>query len=136
MSQDLEQLRLLSIFHYVLGGMVALFACLPLIHFFLGLAFASGWLEGGESAPRLVGCGLMAVAACFILAGWTLAICLLFAGSFLAKRRHYTFCQVVAAVSCIFMPLGTVLGVFTLVVLTRASVRALFSPAQGSTAPP
>jgi hypothetical protein len=31
-----------------------------------------------------------------------------------------------AAVSCIFWPFGTVLGVFTLVVLTKASVRQMF----------
>jgi hypothetical protein len=31
-----------------------------------------------------------------------------------------------AAVACIFVPFGTVLGVLTIIVLTRPSVRALF----------
>jgi len=32
----------------------------------------------------------------------------------------------VAAVECIFMPFGTVLGVFTIIVLNRPSIKALF----------
>ena len=36
MNQDSEHLKLLSIFHYVVGGMAALFACIPFIHFFMG----------------------------------------------------------------------------------------------------
>lgn len=31
-GKDLEHLRLLSIFHYVVGGLIALFACFPIIH--------------------------------------------------------------------------------------------------------
>ena len=48
------------------------------------------------------------------------------AGRNLARRRRYLFCQVVAGVGCMFMPFGTVLGVFTLVVLSRPAVRNLF----------
>jgi hypothetical protein len=46
---------------------------------------------------------------------------------------HYIFCLVIAAVECIFMPFGTVLGVFTIIVLQRPTVKAMFrgqSPAQ------
>jgi hypothetical protein len=50
------------------------------------------------------------------------------AGRFLARRRHHTFCMVIAAVACTFMPLGTVLGVFSLIVLSRESVRESFAP--------
>jgi hypothetical protein len=31
-STDEQHLQLLAIFHYVVGGMTALFACMPLIH--------------------------------------------------------------------------------------------------------
>ncbi len=37
MDQDLEHLRLLSIFHYVVGGIAGLFACFPCIHLVLGI---------------------------------------------------------------------------------------------------
>jgi len=37
MNQDEEHPRLLAIFHYVCAGMVALFACFPIIHLVLGI---------------------------------------------------------------------------------------------------
>ena len=51
------------------------------------------------------------------------------AGWWLAKRKHYWFCFVVACLACAFSPLGTVLGVFTIIVLLRPSVKALFEGA-------
>jgi hypothetical protein len=47
-------------------------------------------------------------------------------GRFLAHRKYYMFCIVMAAVECLFMPFGTVLAVFTLVVLLRESVKRMF----------
>jgi hypothetical protein len=129
MDQDAEHLRLLSIFHYVVGGMTALFACFPCIHLAVGIALVSGALNPGrghEQPPAFVGWLLIAVAALLILVGWSIALAILLAGRFLARRAHYLFCFVVAAVECIFMPCGTVLGVFTIIVLNRPSVRSLF----------
>ena len=36
-------------------------------------------------------------------------------------------CMTVAGIQCILMPFGTILGVFTIIVLTRGSVKELFS---------
>ncbi len=126
MNQDLEQLNLLSIFHYVVGVLTAIFACFPLIHFTIGLLMASGRLQGREPALHVIGVALMAIAALFILSGWALAVAQVIAGRALARRRHYTFCLVVAAGECLLMPFGTILGVFTIVVLMRESVKRLF----------
>ena len=38
-------------------------------------------------------------------------------------------CLVVGALECMMMPFGTVLGVFTLIALTKPSVKALFADA-------
>lgn len=129
MSQDEEHLRLLSIFHYVVGGITALFACFPCIHLALGIALISGAFPVPPSQhgpPPFVGWFFVLVASMFILAGWGLAAAILVAGRFLAQRTHYLYCFVVAAIECIFMPFGTVLGVFTIIVLSRPSVKALF----------
>ena len=48
------------------------------------------------------------------------------AGFSLLKRRSRVFGIVVAGFNCLNIPLGTVLGVFTIVVLTRTSVRQRF----------
>jgi hypothetical protein len=127
MNQDLEHLRLLSIFHYVVAGLVALFACIPFLHLFMGFAMIHHWGDWGPSPPPMfVGWMLIAFAAFFISCGWALAICIALSGKFLAERRHHTYCIVIAALSCLFAPFGTVLGVFTLLVLLRDSVKRLF----------
>jgi hypothetical protein len=129
-NQDEAHLQLLSIFHYVVGGMAALVACFPFIHVIIGIAMLTGLLDDsakGEEAPAFLGWIFIGVGTFVILAGWTLAICLIAAGRSLAKRRRYVFCTVVAGISCLFMPFGTVLGIFTLLVLTRPSVKALFT---------
>jgi hypothetical protein len=49
------------------------------------------------------------------------------AGRSLARRKRYLFCLIVAGTMCVMCnPLGTVLGVFTIVVLLRPSVKELF----------
>jgi hypothetical protein len=137
MNQDLEHLRLLSIFHYVVAGLTALFACFPVFHLIFGLVMllAPGALENGQhghggdiAVMRFVGCILTVIATLLILSGWGLAVCILLAGRFLSGHRHYMFCLVIAALLCMITPFGTVLGVFTIVVLVRPSVKLLFEP--------
>jgi hypothetical protein len=125
-NQDREHLKLLSIFHYVAAGMLALMACIPFIHFFIGLAIATGAIEDSDPEARTIGFVFMALALGFILLGWTLAALMAFAGRSLAQRKRYTFCLIMGGVECLFMPVGTVLGVFTIIVLVRDSVKELF----------
>jgi hypothetical protein len=127
MNQDEQQLQLLSTFHYVCAGVVALFACIPFIHLIIGLMLVTqSFGHGKEQPPAFVGWLFVGIAAVVILLGWTLAALLAWAGRCLARRVRYTFCCVVAGVACMFMPLGTVLGVFTILVLMRPSVKTLF----------
>jgi hypothetical protein len=124
MNQDEQYIKLLSVFHYVVGGLAAFFACIPLIHLTIGIAILVGAID---DAPAFIGVLLVAVATVIISLGWTLAVCIIIAGRCLAKRKHYMFCLVMAAIACIFMPFGTVLGVFTIIVLMRPSVKELFA---------
>jgi len=123
MDQDAQYLKLLAVFHYIVGGLAALCSCIFFIHFGIGVAILTGAID---DAPAFVGLMFVGMATIAITLGWTLAICLIIAGCNLAKRRHYMFCLVMAAIACIFMPFGTVLGVFTIIVLTRPSVKELF----------
>jgi hypothetical protein len=129
-NQDEQYLQILSIFHYVIGGLTALFACFPIFHLAIGLGMLTGGfgpLPPDERFPvQLFGLMFVIFPAMIILMGWALAGAIVTAGYFLSKRRKYTFCLVVAGVECIFIPFGTVLGVFTIVVLVRPSVKALF----------
>ncbi len=47
-------------------------------------------------------------------------------GLFLWQRRHRVYSIVTAGLDCLQIPFGTALGVFTLLVLSRDSVRQLY----------
>ncbi len=85
-----------------------------------------GAFDGPEAPPPFLGWFFIIIPGVFILAGWTLAGLIITAGRKLRRRTSHTFCLVVAGVECMFMPFGTVLGVFTIVVLMRDSVKELF----------
>jgi hypothetical protein len=132
MNQDLEHLRLLSIFHYVVAAMVALFSLFPVIHLVLGIAMLTGQFPetpGKEEPFGFMGWFFVLFASIWIVCGLTFAVCLFLAGRYLSQRRRYLFCLIVAGLACTFMPFGTVLGVFTILVLVRPSVKELFGAA-------
>lgn len=66
-------------------------------------------------------------AVVFITLGLVFAAFVFTAGRFLARHRRYSFCLTMAGAECIFVPFGTVLGVFTIIVLMRESVKQLFA---------
>jgi hypothetical protein len=115
----------------VVCGLAAFFACIPIIHLVIGLFFILAPQKlgpGSNQPPAFIGWFFLAFASVFILLGWTFAVLVLIVARFIARRKHYTFCFVMACVECLFMPFGTVLGVFTILVLNRASVKGLFTP--------
>ena len=136
-DKDVEQLKLLATFHYVLAAVGALFACLPLLHVGLGLMMVThpDFMSKGHNdspPPAWFGYIFVIMGGFFVLFGWTAAICTFVSGRYLSQRRRKTFSFVVAAVLCIFMPFGTILGIFTLIILSRDSVQQLYSEANAS----
>ena len=132
MNQDKEHLRLLAIFHYIVAGLAALFSFFPLLYTTIGAIFIfvarHGTAKPGEELPPgLLGWIFAGLGSFLFLLGITMAICILIAGRCLSRRRRYSFALVMACIECLFLPFGTILGVFTIIVLSRESVRALFS---------
>lgn len=130
-SSDEEQLRLLSIFHYIVAGLIALFACLPILHIGMGALMLINPQFGNQSShgqppPAFVGYLFIGLGAFFFLMGWAVAICTHLSGRYLARQKRRLFSFVIAALLCTFVPFGTVLGVFTLIVLSRESVQRLY----------
>lgn len=137
-SDDEQHLRLLAIFHYVDSGLTALFACFPLIHVAMGLAMIF-WPDSmggkpGEQPPQFIGWLFTCMGAGMFFVGLSLAMCVALAGRFIARRKRYWFIFVTACIECVFFPFGTVLGVFTILVLSRESVKSLFGRTPASTA--
>jgi len=129
MDEDLQYVKLLSIFHYIVGGLAALFSVFPVIYVVIGIlavCLPGSFESEGEAMPLVIGWVFIIIGTVFVVLGWAFAFCVLLAGRYLARRVHYLFCMVMGAIECIFMPFGTVLGVFTIVVLARPSVKTMF----------
>ncbi|HIE5094630.1 TPA: hypothetical protein ACXNC8_000634 [Stenotrophomonas maltophilia] len=131
--QDADHLRTLSIAHYVVGGLIALFSLIFILHIVLGIAALTGNLpmkSGGQpSSPaeqRLFGWMFTIIGCAIVFGGVTLGAFVAYAGRCLARRRRHLLCLIVAGLACLFAPVGTVLGVFSLVTLLRPQVKAAF----------
>lgn len=128
-TKDEEALKLLSTFHYVLGGIIGLIACIPFIHVIIGLVFVfapENTQVSGDMPPEAFGWMFVAIGSFCILMGWTFAILVILAGRKLARRKGRMYCLIVGGLLCAFFPFGTALGVFSLMVLLRDSVRVMF----------
>ncbi len=143
-NADRDHLRLLSVFHYVVAAMSALVGSLFIMHIVMGIAILQGIFPPpgannnrgfdpfGVNDPRIFGTFAIVAGSCAVAFGWTMAVLLFIAGRELAAHRGWTYCMVVAALACLFSPFGTILGVFTIVVLCRQGVRELFAATRGA----
>ena len=129
---DGEQLKLLAIFYYVIGGMTILMSCFALFYVMFGLVI---WLGPESTAkgknPREFGAVIAAIGGTVLLLGWTLGLLTVFAGRSVQLRKRRLLTLIVAGLQCPFFPYGTILGVFTFIVLLRGSVRELYEPLSG-----
>src|ERR1700681_3775316 len=107
-SEDEQHLRLLSIFHYVVGALAALFALFPLIHLTVGwfLIHAPPPAAQQHDGPPLAMIGWLFVlfGAVFFLAGESIAACIVAAGWFIRSRTRYWFVFVMACLQCALFP--------------------------------
>ena len=131
MSSLQEQLRILSIFHYVVGGLYAFFGSFGLIYVATGLFFtfapAAAMSPHAQPAPpAFFGLFFVFFGAIFVLIGWTLGVLTVLSGRNIGQRKKRMFSVVMGCINCIFIPFGTVLGVFDIILLTRDDVRALY----------
>jgi len=128
--KDVEHLRQLAIFHFVGAGLAVLgIGFLGLHYMIFSTIFADPKVfanaRGGPPPEQLLVFFRVfyAVGALwFILSG----VGNVLSGLYLRQRRNKTFSMVVAGFNCLYVPLGTILGVFTFIVLSRDSVSELY----------
>lgn len=127
-KQDAEHLRILMILHYVVAALAFVGLGFMAIHFLLFNSLMAN-LKGQAPPPPefFMIFGLVyAFASGFMLIGGILN---LVSASNLRKRHNRTLSLIVAGLNCLQIPFGTALGVFTIIVLTRDSVREVYEHA-------
>lgn len=144
---DDEHLRLLAIFHYISGGITIAFA--SMFGFMMGMmALMQSFLpaRAAGSCGKEYDCpgptvapvpeflpwiflGIFGAIFALMLAYGILEIV---AGRFIARRVHRVFSLVVSIPGALFIPYGTILTIFTLVVLERGSVKELYREADAA----
>ncbi len=126
-DEDIKNLNLLSTFHYIVGAIMALFSCMHVIGIY---AVASGKFfpdVKGVTPPPFFRWIFIVMGTVIVVFSLTITVCVVISGKKLRKRRSRIFCMVIAGIECTFTPLGTVLGVFTIIVLTKDSVKEIFA---------
>jgi hypothetical protein len=134
--QDREHLKLLAIFHFVVAGFAFLGIGFVFLHYALFHSFLSDpeiWKaaqKGANPPPRELFAKFADILIWFyVFFGAVLVtggILNLLSGLFLLRRKHRIFSIVIAAFDCLQVPFGTILGVFTIIVLSRDSVQKLY----------
>jgi hypothetical protein len=137
---DREHLRLLGIFHFVSAGLAFCGLLFIAGHYALFHMFFSDpkmWANAsqgqGPSPAQFFGILRWFYA---VMGLWFLAsgVVNLLSGFYLRACRRRIFSMVVAGMNCLYMPLGTLLGVFTFIVLARDSVTKLYDAVAGQQA--
>jgi hypothetical protein len=135
---DLEQLRVLSVLYFVYGGLAALL-CLGGLMMVAGgivtgtVGVATAAAAQGQSdwpwsllGPAIGGTFMLFVGGSCVVIGGGLAAARILTGLALRRHRQRTLCLVVAVVTAVSLPLGSLLGIATLLVLLRPGVENLF----------
>jgi len=120
--QDADHLNILSILYLVFGilmfvGAAAVALYISMIGFMMSIGSGQTGMPGG----LFIVFGLFAGGLVAAIGGL-----LIYASKCLRTHRDMTWVMVAAALCCLHMPLGTLLGIFTFIVLSRPSVKALF----------
>ena len=127
MNNDDQHLQYLFIGYLISGVFLGLLALFPVIHLVFGFSMVLGLFEGtGDAPPPAFGLMFIAIGGFLILMFLTWSILNFVTAFSLKSRKRYVLCLVTAGLNCTSMPFGTILGVFTFIVLFRDSVKPLF----------
>ena len=128
---DADHLRLLAIFHFIVAGLAIVGLGFLFLHYTVMhtvMANPDIWKnqKGAVPPPEQ----LLAIFKWFYLFFGTLLVAggvgNLLSGWFIREKRNRVFSLIVAGINCVQFPFGTVLGVFTFIVLLRDSVREVY----------
>jgi hypothetical protein len=131
MNDDIRYLNMIATLHVLVGLVAGLFSCLPLINLSMGVSMLSDIpkmiVQDITFSPfALLPIIFTLLPILIVIVGWMLAIAISLNGYYIKNRQWHTYCLVIGGIETIFMPFGTVLGVFTIILLTKPDIKKLF----------
>lgn len=133
---DEEHLRLLSIGYFISAAITAFFSLVGLMYAVFGVFMSLAVSKAAATAqnydstkvvPEFFGWIFGAIGLAIFCGAIVVAALKVHAGFCLRNRKSRTFCLVVAAFTCLGIPYGTMLGVFTFIILERPTVSRMFA---------
>lgn len=133
---DEEHLRLLRIGYFTMGGVAAFTGVFGVVYAFMGAfmmaAFRTVPSRPSQPPPEFMAWFFAAFGLLIVVTAGAYAALAFVTARNLRLRRSRTFCLVTAGLSCLYIPFGTLLGIFTFSVLGRPGVLRMF----GQPSPP
>lgn len=138
--EDESHLHLLSVFHFVMGGLYTLGIGFIALHFFFMRMIMMMPQTPRTSTPvgipttpppPVVPPEIMSLMLVFYILAALIIVSLatgnILAGVWLRRRVQHNLTFVIAAINCAFFPFGSMLGVFTIIVLQRPTVKMTYA---------
>ncbi len=127
---DAEHLRLLRIGYLVFAGTAAFTGLFGLFYVAIGVVFgvtlSSLPPTSQPPPPAFMPWLFVGIGGFIVVAAGGYTVLAFLSARVLRAHRSRTLCLITAGISCLYIPFGTLLGIFTFSVLGRSSVQALF----------
>lgn len=128
-----DYVGLLPLFYWIIGAINAIVALYGFFYIGMAVLFANvpwdepGYAGTGSASPALVIGVFAGTGVAFILGFGLMAALQVLTGFSIRDRVRLSFCRVVAGGTCLLLPLGTLLGVLTLIALRDPALVGQFT---------
>jgi hypothetical protein len=121
-----NNLDTIAVFHYVWGGLKIFASLFVLIYVVMGIGMIWGGTSTGETELQFTGGIFLIFGLVAFLMVVVLGILSFLCGYYLKQRKNRIFCMVMSGLACMSAPVGTVLGIFTILEIEKPEIKALF----------
>ncbi len=134
-SDAYKRIQTYVLLHRVAGVFMALMSCFFLPHLIIGLMFLVDpqAMQGPNQqaafpfSGRMMGVMFFVFPAIMVTMNLIIGTTVFISGSRIRDLRSYNFCLISACLALFGMPVGTVIGAFSIYTLVQPEVRELFS---------
>jgi len=132
---DNEHLKLLSLFHYIFGGIILAYAFFIILQFIFLFYFLETFLRNSSfntftsnnDFDPLIFKFILYIGITFFIIMLIGGILEILSGKFIKARKNRTFSYIIAILNLLSIPYGSILGIMTLTVLGRNTIKEMYN---------